>query len=75
MEKRLLVAGAEWPAWLHLDGWAGATKQAVMVVGETPKRYRIRAVDGEAVRLAGRRRISQAETALVPKHAVTRRDG
>jgi hypothetical protein len=75
MEKRRAGAGAEWPAWLHLDGWAGATKQAVIVVGETPQRYRIRGVDGEAVRLAGRRRVSQAETVLVPKHAVTRRDG
>jgi len=78
-----------WPAWLHLDGWAGPTKQPIIVIGESPKRYRIMA-DVEAValglgdvqphdtsvRLAGRRRTLRArETVLVPKRAITKREG
>jgi hypothetical protein len=56
-------------AWLLMDGWEGRTEQAVLVVGETPKRYRIKAV--ARTKLAGRCRwISAGETALVPKYAV-----
>lgn len=64
-----------WRGWLHLDGWAGRTKHGVLVVGETPKRYRIMSdehVDG--VHLPGRRRfLPVGETALVPKCAVTKK--
>jgi hypothetical protein len=57
-------------AKLHLDGWAGRWAEDVIVVDETPKRYRIR-VD-KRVRLAGPHRyLSPGQTALVPKRAVT----
>lgn len=54
---------------LHLDGWAGRHKQEVEVIGETPKRYRIRAI--RETKLAGRSRyLRSGETALVPKAAL-----
>lgn len=54
---------------LGLDGWAGYTEQPVLVVGETPRRYRIRAI--AITRLAGRGRYLEAgEETLVPKTAV-----
>lgn len=63
-----------WPALIHLDGWAGRTEQAVTVVGETPKRYRVQPVGQERVCLAGRgRSIGPGETALVPKKSVSLR--
>lgn len=56
-------------AYICLDGWAGRSEQAVLVIGETPKRYRIKAV--MKTFLAGRSRAMVAgDTALVPKHAV-----
>jgi hypothetical protein len=57
-------------AYLCLDGWAGRSEQAVMVVGETPKRYRIRAVmDG--TRMQGNwRQLKAGQEALVPKRAI-----
>lgn len=56
-------------AWIQLDGWVGRTQARVEIVGETPYRYRIRAVT--RTRLAGRQRwLNVGETALVPKHAV-----
>lgn len=54
---------------LHLDGWEGRTRQTVCVVGETPTRYRIRAID--RTRLAGPRWLDPGATALVPKYAIT----
>lgn len=55
---------------LWLNGWHGLTGQEVEVLGETPKRIRIRAL--EETRLAGRNRVLYpGETALVPKYAVT----
>ncbi len=54
---------------LMLDGYAGRTEQEVEIVGETPKRTRIRAIT--PTRLAGRRReMRPGEIALVPKYAV-----
>lgn len=56
-------------AVICLSGWQGRTETPVLVVGETPKRYRIKAV--ERTKLAGRDRwIEKDDTALVPKHAV-----
>ncbi len=56
--------------FLILSGWAGRWKQAVRIVGETPKKYRIEPVD-KPVRLAGKQRyLHLGETILVPKHAV-----
>lgn len=50
--------------------WAGAqSRTLVEIVGETPRRFRIRAI--ERTRLAGRLRyIDAGQEALVPKHAV-----
>lgn len=57
-------------AFLHLDGWEGRTRQAVLVLGETKTRYRIGCE--QTVRLAGRcRSIAAGETALVPKYAIS----
>lgn len=58
-------------AELHLDGWMGRLSQDVLVVGETPKRFRIRPVGSDPVRLPGRNRyLYPGDTALVPKYAV-----
>lgn len=56
-------------AYLFTQGWAGRRKQAVVVVGETPKRYRIRG--HVRVRLAGPQRwLEPGFTALVPKPSI-----
>lgn len=66
------VEGPARPAWLGLQSWAGFTKQEIVVVGETAKRYRITTASKKPVRLAGRLRYLQpGEVALVPKTAVT----
>ena len=53
------------------DGWAGRRWQPVVIVAETPKRYRVQAPEHGAVRLAGRNRwLSGEQTALVPKDCV-----
>jgi hypothetical protein len=54
---------------LMLNGWHGVSRRRVEIVGETAKRYRIRAI--EKTKLAGRSRwLNAGETALVPKYAV-----
>lgn len=62
-------------AVLHLDGWAGRTTQACVVVAETPHRYRVRAPERGELRLPKGRhglvKIWGAETKLVPKSAVS----
>ena len=59
-------------AWLWLDGWEGVTRTPVLVVGETPRRYRIRPAGTRAVKLAGRQRwLVPDSTTLVPKHAIS----
>ncbi|HZV49965.1 MAG TPA: hypothetical protein VFD49_09395 [Candidatus Dormibacteraeota bacterium] len=56
------------PARLGLVGWHGITWDPIEVVGETPARYRVRAL--ELTRLAGYHRWLEAgQTALVPKCA------
>lgn len=68
--KRVCSAfGTGHHAYLCTDGWAGRNEQAVLVVGETPKKYRIKAV--MRTRMPGRCRwLSAGELALVPKHAI-----
>jgi hypothetical protein len=57
-------------ALLWLDGWAGRSSVPVIVIGETPKRYRIKTL--RRTRLGGRNRwLTAGATALVPKRAVT----
>jgi hypothetical protein len=58
---------------LILQGWAGRRETRVEIVGETPTRYRIRAIT--RTRRAGRSRwLEPGAVALVPKSAV-RREG
>lgn len=58
-------------AFLVLNSWGGPTYQEVEVIGETPKRLRIRAITD--TRLAGRQRYLPVDyTTLVPKHSITR---
>lgn len=55
--------------YLYTNSYAGTLKAQVEIIGETPKRYRIRALS--RTRLAGKCRwIYRGETALVPKDAV-----
>lgn len=59
-------------AKLHLTGWFGHTADDVLVVGETPHRYRVKAPPGKRVKLAGRDRWLEGEIVKnVPKHAVS----
>lgn len=61
-------------AVLHTDGWGGRQRQPCFVVGETPKRYRIRAPLGCELRLPrghGVLKVLSSGTYLVPKTAVT----
>ena len=52
------------PAVVHRDSWAGRTREHVVIVGETPKRYRCRSADG-TVRLVPKTAVS-FEDALLP---------
>ena len=55
---------------LHLDGYSGRSSTRVEIVGETPKRYRVRAIT--QTRTAGRLvYLEPGQVALVPKHAIT----
>jgi hypothetical protein len=59
------------PAFIMLSGWGGKHETAVLVIGETPKRWRIRSATGRRMKVAGRDRwIEGEETCLVPKRAV-----
>lgn len=56
--------------YIQLDGWGGRSESKVVVIGETPKRYRIRAI--ARTKLAGRDRyLNAGETTLVPKRALS----
>lgn len=56
-------------AYLLTDSYAGRSEQAIAVIGETPRRYRIRTV--MRTRMPGRCRwLAAGETTLVPKTAV-----
>lgn len=55
---------------LVLDTWAGRRYYAVEIVGETPKKARIRILTPGGVMLPGRRYVNCGETVLVPKHAI-----
>jgi len=57
---------AERSGRLWLDSWAGRTSKRVTVIGETPKRYRIRTE--EDIPLKG---WHTGDVRLVPKTAVT----
>lgn len=54
---------------LVLDGWDGRSYTEVEVIGQTPKRLRIRAI--KRTKLAGRDRwLEPGQIALVPTYAV-----
>ena len=56
-------------AWICTDGWAGIGAQEVVVIRETPKKYRVQAV--KRTKLAGYNRwLEVGQTSLVPKYAV-----
>ncbi len=55
---------------LVLDTWAGRRYYAVELVGQTPKKARVRVLTPGGVMLPGRRYVNCGETVLVPKHAV-----
>ena len=66
VESDLISPYEQWPAWAHRDSWAGETKHACVVVGETPQRFRCQMRDAAFGVCAG-------AVILVPKNAVTRR--
>lgn len=53
-----------------LDTWAGRRYYPVDVIGETPKKTRVRILAAGGVMLPGRRYVQYGEEVLVPKHAV-----
>ena len=61
------------PKAIVLDTWAGRRYYAVEVIGETPKKVRVRVLVPGGVMLPGRRHIQCGEEVLVPKHAVVDR--
>jgi hypothetical protein len=56
--------------FLALDTWAGRRYYTVEVVGETPKKARVRILTPGGVTLPGRRHFHYNEMVLVPKHAL-----
>jgi hypothetical protein len=55
---------------IALDTWAGRRYYPVEIVGETPKRVRVRILATDGVMLPGGRYARCGEVVLVPKHAV-----
>lgn len=55
---------------LALDGWAGIRHIPVEILGETPKRYRVRLCND--ARLPGGREKKKGDVVLVPKTAIRR---
>ena len=69
-EHPVNAAGSGKYAFIQLDGWSGRSESRVLIIGETPKRYRIQAIT--RTKLAGRDRyLNAGETTLVPKRAVS----
>ncbi len=56
-------------AVLALDSWAGRTEHPVEIVGETPKRYRVRILEDWLI-LPSKRVAERGDVVLVPKYAV-----
>ena len=56
-------------AWLCFNDWAGFHKTAIVLIGETPQKFRITST--VPIKLAGRNRfLSPYRSTLVPKGAV-----
>lgn len=56
---------------IALDTWAGRRYYAIEVIGETPKKARVRILAPGGVMLPGRRYVNCNEIVLVPKHALS----
>ena len=57
------------PAWLCMDGWSGRSQTPVEIIGETPKRFRIKLL--RKTRLPGRFRFGNVgDVILVPRTAI-----
>ncbi len=55
---------------IMLDTWAGRRYYAVEVIGETPKKARVRVLTPGGIMLPNRRYIQHDEIVLVPKKAI-----
>lgn len=63
-------AKAPQKAFLCMDDWSGFHKEPVEIIGETPKRYRVKLLSN--CKLPGRNRSGNiGDVILVPKHAVS----
>lgn len=60
-------------AFLVLDSWAGRSYHPVEILGETPKKYRVRILSPDGVRLPRYRYAALGDVVLVPKTAITYR--
>jgi hypothetical protein len=56
---------------ITLETWAGRLYHPVEVVGETPKKARVRILTPGGVMLPGRRYARFNDVVLVPKHALS----
>jgi len=58
-------------AFVYVRGWEGTHSAVVLVVGETPTRYRLRNHTDRSIRIAGRSRwLAPDEETSAPKSAV-----
>lgn len=55
---------------IGLDTWTGRRYYAVEIIGETPKKFRVRILTPGGVMLPGKRYFHFDEVVLVPKHAI-----
>jgi len=56
--------------FLVLDSWAGRRFYEVDIIGETPKKFRVKVLNSTGVKLPSGRHVDFGEITLVPKHAV-----
>ncbi len=55
---------------IAIDSWAGRRYYPVSIVGETPKRFRVRVLADGGIPLPSRRYAAHGEIIAVPKYAV-----
>lgn len=58
------------PAWIVTEGWAGILHYGVEIIGETPKKYRVRLLDESFLPPCNGTVRYRGDIFLVPKHAV-----
>ena len=73
MMMATIEQGATMAAYLVLDSWAGRERIPVEIVGETPKKYRVKLL-ADAL-LPSRRHCSAGDVVLVPRSAVRQDTG